>query len=117
MLVRLGAILALPPGRQRDPDAAERDHDERADDGKRQQDLEHGEAALVALHRRGIPGVWAPGICGSTPGVRGLPDGVAPDGVVTTVDVGVPVLGVSADVRRLTISTPRVSPHVTFTSI
>ena len=42
VLVGLGAILALSPRRERDPDAAERDDDEGADDGQRQQELQQG---------------------------------------------------------------------------
>ena len=81
--MRFRAVLTLPPRPQRDPDAAERDHDEGADDRERQQELEEGEAALIAPHRDGLPGKF----------------------------------GASAAVRRLTISTPRLSPQLTFTSI
>src|SRR5262249_1597191 len=109
VLIRLGALLTLSPRRHRDPGAAERDHDEGADEGERQHELEQGEAALTARHRVGLgivpmpDGVAAPGIPG-LPTARGGP--VVEPGVVD-----------SADVRRLTISTPRLSPQLTFTSI
>jgi len=61
----------------------------------------------------GIPGViGVPGFIGApgVPGVETVP--AARGGPV--VDPGV---AVSADVRMLTISTPRLSPQLTFTSI
>src|SRR5437667_372488 len=81
VLVSFRAILTLAPGRQRDPDAAERDHDEGPHDGQRHQELEQGKAALAAPHR------------------------------------GAPIGGFSAVVLSVTISTPRLSPQRTLTSI
>jgi len=58
----------------------------------------------------GVPGVdRVAGVVG-VPGVDTVPT------VLGGPDV-VPEVGVSADVRMLTISTPRWSPQVTFTSI
>jgi len=59
VLVGLRALLTLAPGRQCDPHAAERDHDEGADDGQGHHELEQGKAALAAPHRDAAGGAFS----------------------------------------------------------
>jgi len=69
----------------------------------------------------GIPdlGIGMPGVIG-VPGFIGAPGVPGVDTVPTALGgpvVDPEVVAVSADVRMLTISTPRLSPQLTFTSI
>src|SRR5207247_2606728 len=61
VLLPLGPVLALAPGRQSDSKPAEGDGQQRGDDGQREHQLDQGEAALrLPPHLQAFPVVAVP---------------------------------------------------------